>query len=210
MFRSIEYRMFTGIIEGLGEVKYVTTTNNKNTGISMRIRIALGRLSKGLKTGSSVSVNGACLTITRVRNHEADFDVIDETAKRTCLSHLKTGDKVNIERSLRLGDRLEGHLVLGHVEGTGKIDKILKTETGTKIWIQVENIKLLNSIIPKGSIAIDGVSLTVVEMTNDEISLALIPHTLGRTTLGSKLKGSCVNVETDLLGKYITRELPQD
>jgi riboflavin synthase len=210
MFRNIEHRMFTGIIEGLGEVKYVTTTINKNTGSSMRIRIALGRLSKGLKTGSSVSVNGACLTITRVRNHEADFDVIDETAKLTCLSHLKTGDKVNIERSLRLGDRLEGHLVLGHVEGTGKINKILKTETGTKIWIKVENIKLLNSIIPKGSIAIDGVSLTVVEMTTDEISHAIIPHTLGRTTLGSKLKGSCVNIETDLLSKYITRELPQD
>jgi riboflavin synthase len=202
--------MFTGIIEGLGEVKYVTTTNNKNTGSSMRIRIALGRLSKGLKTGSSVSVNGACLTITRVRNHEADFDVIDETAKQTCLSRLKTGDKVNIERSLRLGDRLEGHLVLGHVEGTGKIDKILKTKTGTEIWIKVENIKLLNSIVPKGSIAIDGVSLTVVEMTNNEISLAIIPHTLGRTTLGSKVKGSCVNIETDLLCKYITRELPQE
>jgi riboflavin synthase len=210
MLRNMEHRMFTGIIEGLGEVKYVTTTNNKNTWSSIRIRIALGRLSKGLKTGSSVSVNGACLTITRIRNHEADFDVIDETAKRTCLSHLKIGDKVNIERSLRLGDRLEGHLVLGHVEGTGKINKVLKTETGMKIWIKVENIKLLNSIIPKGSIAIDGVSLTVVEMTNDKISLALIPHTLGCTTLGSKLKGSCVNIETDLLGKYITRELPQD
>src|SRR5918998_420093 len=210
MLRNMEHRMFTGIIEGLGEVKYVTTTNNKNTGSSIRIRIALGRLSKGLKTGSSVSVNGACLTITRIRNHEADFDVIDETAKRTCLSHLKIGDKVNIERSLRLGDRLEGHLVLGHIEGTGRIDKILRSEAETRIWIKVENIKLLNSIIPKGSIAIDGVSLTVADMTYDKISLALIPHTLAHTTLGSKTKGNCVNMETDLLGKYITKGLPKN
>src|ERR671921_512297 len=109
--------MFTGIVEGLGEVKYVTGTNNESKGASIRIRIALGRLSRGLKTGSSISVNGACLTITKIRNRDADFDVIDETAKRTCLTHLKAGDKVNIERSLSLGARLEGQLVLAHREG---------------------------------------------------------------------------------------------
>jgi riboflavin synthase len=200
--------MFTGIIEGLGEVKYLTITSQKNTGSAIRIRIALGRLRKGLKTGSSVSVNGACLTVTRVRNSEADFDVIDETAKRTCLSHLKVGERVNIERSLRVGDRLEGHFVLGHVEGRGKIHKILKSKTQTKIWINVGNMKLMNSIVPKGPIAIDGISLTVVDITNDKISLALIPHTLTHTTLGSKLKGSCVNIETDLLSKYMVKQLP--
>lgn len=210
LLENMEQRMFTGIIEGLGEVKFVTKTNNKNTGASLRIRIALGRLSRGLKTGSSISVNGACLTITKVRNREADFDVIDETAKRTCLTHLKSGDKVNIERSLRLGDRLEGHLVLGHIEGTGEIDKIQRSEAETRIWIKVENIKLLDSIVPKGSIAIDGISLTVADMTYDKISLALIPHTLAHTTLGSKSKGNCVNIETDLLGKYITKRLPKD
>jgi riboflavin synthase len=201
--------MFTGIVEGLGEVKCVTGTNNENKGASVRIRIALGKLSRGLKTGSSISVNGACLTITKIRNREADFDVIDETVNRTCLAHLKSGDKVNIERSLKLGDRLEGHLVLGHIEGTGKIDKILRSETETKIWIKVENKKLLDSIVPKGSIAIDGISLTVVDMIHDKISLALIPHTLAHTTLGRKSKGNCVNIETDLLGKYITKELPK-
>ena len=197
--------MFTGIIEGLGEVKVVTITSHKNTGSSIRIRIALGMLSKGLKTGSSVSVNGACLTITRVRNSEADFDIIAETAKRTCLSHLKVGEKVNIERSLRVGDRLEGHLVLGHVEARGKILRILESGTETKIWVKVGNMKLMNSIVPKGPITIDGVSLTVVDITKDKISLALIPHTLTHTTLGSKVKGSCVNIETDLLSKYIIK-----
>jgi riboflavin synthase len=105
---------------------------------------------------------------------------------------------------------LEGHLVLGHIEGTGKIDKILRSEAETRIWIKIENIKLLDSIVPKGSIAIDGISLTVADMTYDKISLALIPHTLAHTTLGSKSKGNCVNIETDLLGKYITKGLPKN
>jgi riboflavin synthase len=120
------------------------------------------------------------------------------------------GDKVNIERSLRLGDRLEGHLVLGHIDGIGKIHKILKFETETKIWIKVENIKLLDSIVSKGSIAIDGISLTVVDINYDKISLALIPYTLTHTTLGYKTEGDYVNIETDILGKYITKQLPKN
>src|ERR671922_2881899 len=194
--------MFTGIVEGLGEVNYVSRSKSKNTRARLRIRINLGRLSKGLKIGNSISVNGSCLTITKLHNHEANFDIIDETANRTCLNVLKVGDKVNIERSLRLGDRLEGHLVLGHIDGIGKIHKMLKFETGIKIWIKVENIKLLDSIVSKGSIAIDGISLTVVD-TNDKISLALIPYTLTHTSLGYKTEGDYVNIETDIVGKYI-------
>lgn len=202
--------MFTGIVEGLGEVNYVSRSKSKNTRARLRIRINLDRLSKGLKTGNSISVNGSCLTITKLHNHEANFDIINETTNRTCLNLLKVGDKVNIERSLRLGDRLEGHLVLGHIDGIGKIDKILKFETETKLWIKVENIKLLDSIVSKGSIAIDGISLTVVDTNYDKISLALIPYTLTHTTLGYKTEGDYVNIETDILGKYITKQLPKN
>jgi riboflavin synthase len=202
--------MFTGIIEGLGKVNYVSRNKNKNARASLRIRIDLGRLSKGLKSGSSISVNGACLTITRLHNHEANFDLIEETTKRTCLNLLKVRDKVNLERSLKLGDRIEGHLVLGHIDGIGKIDKIHKYKSQTKIWLKVEDTKLLDSIVPKGSIAIDGISLTIVDTTRDKISVALIPHTLTHTTLGYKAEGDYVNLETDILGKYITKELPKN
>lgn len=202
--------MFTGIIEGLAEVKSVSKAKNKDTRASITIRIHLGRLSRGMKTGSSISVNGACLTITKLRRHEADFDIIGETTKLTCLNSLKAGDKVNIERSLRLGNRLEGHLVLGHIDGTGTIEKVLRFNTETKIWIKVENIKLLNSIVSKGSIAIDGISLTVVDTTRGSISVAIIPHTLSLTSLGYKSEGNCVNIETDILGKYITKVLPKN
>jgi riboflavin synthase len=199
--------MFTGIIEDLGEVSYVSS-KNKNTQASLRLRIDIGRLSKGLKSGSSLSVNGACLTITNLHKHEASFDLIEETVARTCLKLLKVRDKVNLERSLKVGDRLEGHLVLGHIDGIGKIDKILKCASQTKIWFKLENTELLDSIVPKGSIAIDGISLTVVDITRETISVALIPHTLTHTTLGFKTVGDYVNLETDIMSKYIKGKLP--
>ena len=199
--------MFTGIIEDLGEVSYVSS-KSKNTQASLRLRIDIGRLSKGLKSGSSLSVNGACLTITNLHKHEASFDLIEETVARTCLKLLKVRDKVNLERSLKVGDRLEGHLVLGHIDGIGKIDKILKCASQTKIWFKLENTELLDSIVPKGSIAIDGISLTVVDITRETISVALIPHTLTHTTLGFKAVGDYVNLETDIMSKYIKGKLP--
>lgn len=199
--------MFTGIIEDLGEVSYVSS-KNRNTQASLRLRIDIGRLSKGLKIGSSLSINGACLTVTNLHKREASFDLIEETVARTCLKLLKVTDKVNLERSLKIGDRLEGHLVLGHIDGIGKIDKILKCNSQTKIWFKLENTELLDSIVPKGSIAIDGISLTVVDMTREAISVALIPHTLAHTTLGFKAVGDYVNLETDILGKYIKGKLP--
>lgn len=199
--------MFTGIIEDLGEVSYVSS-KSKNTQASLRIRIDIGRLSKGLKSGSSLSVNGACLTITNLHKHEASFDLIEETVARTCLKLLKVRDKVNLERSLKVGDRLEGHLVLGHIDGIGKIDKILKCASQTKIWFKLENTGLLDLIVPKGSIAIDGISLTVVDITRETISVALIPYTLTHTTLGFKAVGDYVNLETDIMSKYIKGKLP--
>jgi riboflavin synthase len=198
--------MFTGIIEDLGEVSYVSR-KNKNTQASLRLRIDIGRLSKGLKSGSSLSVNGACLTITNLHKQEASFDLIEETVARTCLKLLKVRDKVNLERSLKVGDRLEGHLVLGHIDGIGKIDKILKCPSQTKIWFKLDT-ELLDSIVPKGSVAIDGISLTVVDITRETISVALIPHTLTHTTLGFKAVGDFVNLETDIMSKYIRGKLP--
>jgi riboflavin synthase len=198
--------MFTGIIEDLGEVSYVSR-KNKNTQASLRLRIDIGRLSKGLKSGSSLSVNGACLTITNLHKQEASFDLIEETVARTCLKLLKVRDKVNLERSLKVGDRLEGHLVLGHIDGIGKIDKILKCPSQTKIWFKLDT-ELLDSIVPKGSVAIDGISLTVVDITRETISVALIPHTLTHTTLGFKAVGDYVNLETDIMSKYIRGKLP--
>jgi len=129
---------------------------------------------------------------------------------RTCLGFLKGGDRVNIERSLRLGDRLEGHFLLGHVDGTGIIKKMTKSPTEMRLWIRILDRKLMSFIVPKGSIAIDGVSLTIIGVKDKSktISVALIPHTLATTTLGLKSIGERVNVETDIIGKYISRHLP--
>jgi riboflavin synthase len=160
-----------------------------------------------MKVGDSVSINGACLTITKISKGTADFEIVDETIKRTSLGLIKTVDTVNIERSLRLSDRLEGHIVLGHVDCTGMIDEIIKTQTGTHMWIRIEDKELSGSFVSKGSLAIDGISLTVVNAKDDRISVALIPHTLTTTTLGSKSKGNRVNIEIDIISRYVSNIL---
>jgi riboflavin synthase len=202
--------LFTGIVEGLAEVKSISKIRTSNREADTKLCISLGeKLKRELKVGDSLSINGACLTATRV-SKTVDFEVINETINRTCLGLLKAGDRVNIERSLRLGSRLEGHFLLGHVDGTGRIKKIIKSPTETKLWITILNRKLMSFIVPKGSIAIDGVSLTIIEIKDKYkmISVALIPHTMATTTLGLKSIGERVNVETDIIGKYIARHLP--
>jgi riboflavin synthase len=202
-----EQKMFTGIIEGIGYVKSISKLKGKNKAADIKLRIYLGKLRNGLKVGSSVSINGACLTITKLAKGTADFEVVHETIKRSCLGLVKAGDKVNIERSLRLGDRLEGHIVLGHVDATGIIQEIITSKTETKILIKIEDVETLRSIVSKGSIAVDGISLTVVYINDDKVSIALIPHTLAATTLSLKSKGDRVNIETDIIGKYVTSSL---
>ncbi|MFZ0512750.1 MAG: riboflavin synthase [Candidatus Nitrosopolaris sp.] len=202
--------MFTGIIKGLAEVKSISKIRSNNRSADTKLCINLGRGLKGnLKVGDSLSINGACLTATRI-SKTVDFEIINETMKRTCLGLLKVGDRVNVERSLRLGDRLEGHLLLGHVDGTGIIKKIIKSPKETRFWIKIENRKLMSYIVPKGPIAIDGVSLTIIDIEDKYkmISVALIPHTLAITTLELKSIEKRVNVETDIIGKYISRHLP--
>ena len=202
--------MFTGIVEGLAEVKTISKVKEENKAAATKLRIYLGKFHRGLKAGDSVSVNGACLTVIRLYKGMADFDVVDETIKRTCLSLIRPGDKVNLERSLRLGNRLEGHIVLGHVDGIGIIEEVITYSTETKLWIRIEDRQLLSSIVPKGSIAIDGISLTPVEVKDDKISISLIPHTLTITTLGLKSKGDGVNIEVDILSKYARNNLPRN
>jgi riboflavin synthase len=204
--------MFTGITEGKGSVKSISkikARSNKRR-LHIELTICLGNLIKGLKVGSSVSIDGACLTIIHLHNRTATFELVEETTNRTCLGTLKVGDKVNIERSLRLGKRLEGHMVLGHVDTTGTVDAVHKSASQTKMWIKIKDKEVLSSIVSKGSIAVNGTSLTVVDLTTSAISVVLIPHTLAVTTLAEKSKGELVNIESDIIGKYVTRMLPKN
>jgi riboflavin synthase len=198
--------MFTGIVEGMAKVESVSRSK-KGADIAMRVKLG-SKLAKGLRVGDSVCVSGACLTVARLsKKGEAEFEMVAETIRRTNLSAVKPGDMVNIERSLKVGDRLEGHFVLGHVDGTGVIKDIITLPSETKLWIRLDDA-LLKSVVPKGSIAVDGVSLTLVDVKNDRVSVSLIPNTLSVTTLGHRSKGDRVNIETDILGKYILSNLP--
>ena len=197
--------MFTGIVEGMGRVRSVSRSRR---GADTALRVKLGRLARGLKKGDSVCINGACLTVTKLSKGEAEFEMVAETIRRTNLGGVKPGDEVNVERSMKVGDRLEGHFVLGHVDGTGTIEEIKKTPSETKIWIKLDK-RLARSLVSKGSIAVDGVSLTLVDVDGDRVSVSLIPHTLGMTTLGFRRRGDRVNIETDILGKYVTSNLPK-
>jgi riboflavin synthase len=195
--------MFTGIIDGIGMVTYILKSKS---GAEVIIRVRLGKFGRGLKKGDSVCINGACLTATKLSRGEAEFEMVSETIRRTNLGQTKPGEMVNIERSLKVGDRLEGHFVLGHVDGTGVIDDIQKMSSETTIWIKLDE-RLTKSLAPKGSIAVDGVSLTLVGVEGNRVSVSLIPHTLKVTTLGMKLRGDRVNIETDILGKYVINNL---
>jgi len=194
--------MFTGIVEGIGKVKKISKATKNRSAIQMIVD--LGKHGKGLKTGQSVALNGVCLTVTKLSKTECTFEMIEETTKKTDLGNLKLGGIVNIERSLKVGDRLEGHFVLGHVDGVGIIKKIQKKPKEVQIWFEVPK-NLLKYVVKKGSIAIDGISLTVVEIKNNLASVCLIPHTIEITNFKTKNIGDKVNIETDILGKYILK-----
>jgi len=203
--------MFTGIIEQVAEVQSISKVGKTDRAAAITISISLQKSNmQDLKTGDSISINGVCLTALKISGN-ITFELIDETVNSTCLGQLKVGDKVNVERSLRLSDRLEGHYLQGHVEGVGLIQKIIKSLTGTRFWIKIQNKKLMPCIVPKGSIAVDGVSLTIIDIDEKRMlfSVGLIPHTLGATTLGSKSLGDRVNIETDILARYLAKQLPR-
>jgi len=195
--------MFTGIIEGIGMVEKINQ-NTKNRS-AYQLTIDLGVHAKGLKVGQSVALNGVCLSVIKISKNKCDFEMIDETIKKTDLGNLKKGSIVNIERSLKVGARMEGHFVLGHVDGVGVITKIKKKPKEVKVWFEVPK-KLTKFVVKKGSIAIDGISLTVVDVTKNMASVCLIPHTVKVTNFQSKKVGDKVNIETDILGKYILKQ----
>ena len=205
--------MFTGIIESLCQIKSVKEIKKVKSKYPAEIKfsIDLERLGKGLKIGQSVSVNGVCLTITKLNGSIAEFSVIGETVRKTSLGTIKKGDRVNIERSMKASGRFDGHFVQGHVDCIGIIhDKIIyPTETQLIIKISREQKQSFQYIIRKGSITIDGISLTVVDMEKNLLSISLIPHTLKKTTLGIKSIGDIVNIEFDIVGKYISNLLPK-
>ena len=194
--------MFTGIVEGIGKVKKISKATKNRSAIQMIVD--LGKHGKGLKTGQSVALNGVCLTVTKLSKTGSTFEMIEETTKKTDLGNLKVGGIVNIERSLKAGDRLEGHFVLGHVDGVGIIKKIQKKPKEVQVWFEVPK-NLSKFIVKKGSIAMDGISLTVVDVKNNLASICLIPHTIEVTNFKTKNIGDKVNIETDILGKYILK-----
>ena len=195
--------MFTGIVEGIGIVNKISKITKNRSAIEMTID--LGKQVKGLKIGQSVALNGVCLTATKLSKSKCIFEMIEETTKKTDLGNLKVGGIVNIERSLKAGDRLEGHFVLGHVDGVGIIKKILKKPKEVKIYFEVPK-NLAKYVVRKGSIAIDGISLTVVDIKKTLASVSLIPHTIQITNFHTKKVGDKVNIETDILGKYILKQ----
>ena len=194
--------MFTGIISGTGKGEKIAKNTKNRSAVKMTVN--LGKCAKGLKIGQSVALNGVCLTVTKLSKNLGRFEMIDETTKKTDLGNLKPGSIVNVERSLKAGERLEGHFVLGHVDGVGTITKIQKKPKEVQVWLSVPK-KLAKYIVKKGSIAIDGISLTVVEAKNNNVSVCFIPHTIQVTNFRTKKVGDKVNIETDILGKYILK-----
>ncbi len=191
--------MFTGIVEELGIIR------------SLRLLPESGQLTiegktvlTGTQLGDSIAINGVCLTVISQSEHEFTVDVMAETLAKTNLAELKSGSRVNLERALQLQTRLGGHLVSGHIDGVGIIRKITPWGIAQVYEINAPPT-LLSYILPKGSVAIDGISLTVIDVESDYFTVSLIPHTFKQTTLGSKGIGSSVNLETDLIGKYVAR-----
>jgi riboflavin synthase len=194
--------MFTGIIVGTGKVIKIDQKTKNRSAIQMTVD--LGKYASGLKIGQSVAINGVCLSATKISRNKCVFEMIDETTKKTDLGNVKAGSTVNVERSLKVGDRLEGHFVLGHIDGVATITKIEKKPKEVKFWFKIPK-KLTKYIVKKGSIALDGISLTLVDVKKDVASVCLIPHTINVTNFKSKKIGDKLNIETDVLGKYVLK-----
>lgn len=189
--------MFTGIIEELGTVKAI------KTGIqSLELNIAAKAILNDINLGDSIAINGVCLTVTSFNTSGFTVDIMPETYNATSLAKIKIGDKVNLESSLRFNGKLGGHFVTGHVDGIGVIKQIITVDNAINYTIQI-NENLINYCIYKGSIAIDGTSLTIFGIGNNWIKIALIPHTVKNSVIGNKKLGDMVNIECDMLGKYI-------
>lgn len=199
--RCEQVLMFTGIIEGLGTVAAV-----RPAGAGKRLAVAAGFDLTGTRIGDSIAVSGACLTAVAVSGRQFEADVSPETLARTTLGAVRVGERVNLERALRLSDRLDGHLVSGHTDGTGTIDA--READGNAVIVTVSVPEALTRyMIAKGSVAVDGVSLTINHLDAGRFAVSIIPHTAALTTVGFKRKGDSVNIEVDLIGKYVEKFL---
>jgi riboflavin synthase len=191
--------VFTGLIEEIGILKEA----NKGAK-SAQLTISANKVLQDIKLGDSISTNGVCLTVVRFSSSSFTVDVMPETMRRSNLKNLKPGNKINLERALKLGDRLGGHIVSGHIDGVGLVRAIEEEDNATWVTIEAES-KIMRYIIEKGSIAIDGTSLTVAYVDNKAFKVSIIPLTRDETTLLSKKVGDEVNLECDMVGKYIER-----
>ncbi|MGB9587327.1 MAG: riboflavin synthase [Armatimonadota bacterium] len=199
--------MFTGLIEEKGRIYRSSSVSG-----GLRLTVEAPMVSSDVRVGDSVAVNGVCLTAVEISPPLLAFDVVRETAERSTLGHLRPGSAVNLERPLRAGDRLGGHMVLGHIDGIGTVRNIQKAGTETIFRFETDPAVILY-VVEKGSIAVDGISLTVVDVGENWFTVAAIPHTLASTTLGEASVGSTVNLETDIIGKYVfkyVQELPSN
>lgn len=191
--------MFTGIVEGQG-----TLTSIQSSGHAKRIGIAADFDLDGTRIGDSIAVNGVCLTAVSLKARHFEVDVSPETVSKTTFGATKIGERVNLERALRLSDRLDGHLVSGHVDGMGRLASRETLANAIIIQCSVPP-ELAHYMIPKGSVAVDGVSLTINDCHDTSFTVSLIPHTARITTIGTKAVGAAVNIETDMIGKYVER-----
>lgn len=193
--------MFTGIIEEVGIVKGIFRGN-----ISIKLEIEAEKVLKDVRIGDSISTDGVCLTVTGFCNNSFTADVMPETMSKTSFFNLKVGSCVNLERALKVGSRFNGHIVSGHIDGTGNIISFKKDDNAT--WVKISTTdKILKYIVKKGSIAIDGISLTVASVEETTFSVSIIPLTSMETTLLKKQPGDRVNLENDMIGKYVERLL---
>jgi riboflavin synthase len=194
--------MFTGIIQEIGTIQRISP------GKSCKLRIRAKKVLEALELGDSISVDGACLTVVSFDSASFEVDAMPETIEKTTLKYFKIGSPVNLEKSLRLGDKMGGHWVLGHVDGTGRI--LSARNTGNSFIYDISISRNLSMyLIPKGSVAIDGISLTIIECGSEVFSVGIIPHTLANTTLGKKNTGDYVNLETDIIGKYVHKYIKE-
>lgn len=193
--------MFTGLVEEIGKIIKITKGRN-----SYQFSIQAEKVLSDIKLGDSVATNGACLTVVERTNSSFTVDIMAETVKRTNFGKMKLGDTVNLERAMLLSDRLGGHLVSGHIDGIGKISNIKKEDIANIISVKAPK-DLLYQMLNKGSITIDGISLTILSVSEKYFQVSIIPHTAQETTLIKKKTGDFVNLETDMIGKYVLRFL---
>jgi riboflavin synthase len=193
--------VFTGIVREVGRVLAVGGGRD-----GLRLEVEAPATARGAAVGDSVAVNGCCLTVVAVEDGRVAFDAVPETLSRTSLERLAAGSRVNLEPALRAGEPLGGHYVQGHVDGRGRVRRVEPEGEGRRLWVDAET-ELLRHIVEKGSITVDGTSLTVADLDDAGFAVALIPHTLAETTLSELAPGDLVNIETDLLAKYVERLL---